>query len=261
MKRLLFIAPGALAVYVASRLVVPPDAEWVTFRIEVLIAAGLAALGCWFGLSRLRMGDYLRTAWGINFAAYLLVALSAYLRFPEHPSDARLLARGSVLIVENALLVAAMWLFARAYRVAGISLPGSRFRQITVGAAAAIVAVGIAGPSLWGELEKLAGGDVNAIAGVVSSLGDIVSTTLLAPILLTAVAMRGGLLVWPWAFMAASNFAWLLHDAQTLISPYLANSTGRVWSDLWRIMACVLMLPAGLAQRRLVGGVPVAASK
>jgi len=50
--------------------------------------------------------------------------------------------------------------------------------------------------------------------------------------------------------------SWLLHDAQNVVARTLPQATARDvagWADVWRITACVLVLAAGLAQRRLTG--------
>jgi len=254
MKRLILIAPAAMAVYFLSRALVPADAEWVTFRVEVLAAAALAAVGCALAARRLQPGDYLRAAWSANFAGYCLITLAALMRFPHQPPRGLSLARGAVLVGENAFQVISMWLFSRAFRVAGITLPGSQARKVLIAGAAAFLALVIAGSSFEMEARRLVSGEVTAIAGVVSSIGDIITFTLIGPIFMTALALRGGLLVWPWSLITASGLSWLLHDAQNVVARYLPQATARdvaAWADIWRISACVLVLAAGLAQRRL----------
>ena len=74
---------------------------------------------------------------------------------------------------------------------------------------------------------------------------------MLAPILLTAVALRGGLLMWPWGLVTASLAAWLCYDATIGLGPHLglAADTQAVIANSFRMLATFLNLSAGLAQR------------
>src|SRR5262249_25576794 len=124
-----------------------------------------------------------------------------------------------------------------------------------------LLAVVIAGTPLVIQARRLLSGDVTAIAGVVSSLGDIITFTLIGPIFMTALALRGGVLVWPWSLITASTLSWLLHDAQNVVAHYRPPAPAgdvAAGAALWRIPACVLMLAAGLAQRRLSGATQAA---
>ena len=85
----------------------------------------------------------------------------------------------------------------------------------------------------------------------VSSAGDIFSLALIVPVLLTTLALRGGLLSWPWGLMTASQFGWLFYDATGTIRHFvhMEPATVTMWSEIFRAIACVFCLSAGIAQR------------
>jgi hypothetical protein len=247
-----------MALFLVARALVPETGDAALFRIVASVAAALATAGCFAAATGFARDDYLRTAWYTNAISYGLVFLSAALRIPDPPL-AMVLTRGALTFVNNALGIVSMWLFARAYHVAGIDLPGSRAKKIAVGATAAVLAVAIAGKPLLDAAHDLAGGNLGAIIGLSSSAGDIATFALIAPIFMTALALRGGLLVWPWSLITASNVAWLLYDAQSLVADFLPTASARTvegWGEMWRVVACTLTLAAGLAQRRLTTAAP-----
>lgn len=82
------------------------------------------------------------------------------------------------------------------------------------------------------------------MALVASDLGDTISVALLAPVLQTALALGGGLLRWPWSFLAASGMSWLLYDA-TASESHLA-------SEIFRALACMFLFSVAVAQRRAI---------
>ena len=83
---------------------------------------------------------------------------------------------------------------------------------------------------------------------MVSALVDIVSLCLITPLLLTAVALRGGLFFWPWALITASRLAGVLYDAAAVVAP----SNSLLLPDLFRGLAQNYVCVAGLAQLLVV---------
>jgi hypothetical protein len=94
-------------------------------------------------------------------------------------------------------------------------------------------------------------GQVRALVGAVSSAGDIFSLALIVPVLLTTLALRGGLLSWPWGLMTASQFGWLFYDATGTIRLFvqMEPATATMISEIFRALACVYCFSAGIAQR------------
>ncbi len=97
----------------------------------------------------------------------------------------------------------------------------------------------------------LLGGDPSALAAIASDLGDILTLALVAPVMHTALAMRGGLLLWPWGLLTLSNVAWIAYDASSGAADHWHLGTGLplVASESLRILATGWVLAAGIAQR------------
>ena len=55
---------------------------------------------------------------------------------------------------------------------------------------------------------------------------DIVGLSLIVPLALSAFAMRGGLLMHTWIYLAASEVAWLLYDVWWALQPPVATNVG-----------------------------------
>jgi hypothetical protein len=151
----------------------------------------------------------------------------------------------------NALSVAGAWMLARASHVAGLEPPGSPAMRRIVAFAVAILALAFVTPGLWSDLHDARHGDTTAMIAVAGDLGDVLSFLLITPVLLTAVAMRGGRLVWPWALLTAGNIGWLLFDAPTAIGLVAGGMTAtlRNAAEVARVAACLYYAGAGLAQR------------
>jgi hypothetical protein len=123
-------------------------------------------------------------------------------------------------------------------------------RRATI-ALVTLAAVAFVAPGLWSDWKDARGGDASAMINVAGDLGDVASFLLITPVLLTAVALRGGRLVWPWALLTAGNVAWLLFDAPVALgtltggmTPGLKNAT-----EMARVAACLFYAGAGMAQR------------
>jgi hypothetical protein len=142
-------------------------------------------------------------------------------------------------------------MLSRTWQVAGIALPWSPLRREVVRWIGIVVGVLIAGPSLYFSIKGALNGEVRAIVNAVSSAGDIFSLALIVPVLLTTLALRGGLLIWPWGLMTASQFSWLIYDATGTIGLFVHMEpvTNRMWSEIFRAMACSYCFAAGIAQR------------
>jgi hypothetical protein len=76
---------------------------------------------------------------------------------------------------------------------------------------------------------------------------DIVTLCLITPLLLTAVALRGGSFSWPWGLLTASRLAWLLYDASEAFGASLGPA-GFPLPELFRGLGENFLCAAGLAQ-------------
>ncbi|HEY1695056.1 MAG TPA: hypothetical protein VGG39_22970 [Polyangiaceae bacterium] len=224
----------------------------------------IAAIGCIVAAVAFERGDYLRRAWLCSGLCYAVLLASDAAGMPVvgahvggHVVDG---AQGALAVLANAASVVGTWMLARAWTVSGLEEEDegeggpTRARRRLLFAGAALLAVVITGWPLVHDVRLLAGGDVGATVSIASDLGDTICLALVAPVMLTALAMRGGVLRWPWGFLAASGLAWVLYDAGSgLIEALNANGAGTlVASEAIRALACAFFLSAGLAQRRVV---------
>ncbi|NUP06152.1 MAG: hypothetical protein HOW73_08850 [Polyangiaceae bacterium] len=233
-------------------------AEVLTRSVQsAKIAAGVGCIVAAFTFAR---GDYLRRAWLFAGVSSVLLARDIWL-FPLGMETTFLgvtvEAINHVIVgIANVFGVAATVLMARAWQVGGIELPGSSMRKWMVVVAAIVVAFAIAGVPLVHDLANVAAGKKVPLINMISSGADIVSIALIAPVLLTVLAIRGGVLVWPWSLYMASMVAWLAYDAADVLSRSAsfashAASLGIV-AELMRVLACGYLCVSGVAQRTSV---------
>ncbi len=247
------------AAFVALVLVLPSDSRTGVFLAQNELSKGLATVGCFVAAYTFERGAYMRRAWSFNAWCYLLL-LSRDLTTNLVGPDAVFLGikvvaiLGGVVFAANLSSCIGVALLARAWSIAGLELPGSRTSRYAVMLVAAMLAVGISGSDLVHDSHKLFAGDLASMHHVVSDLGDIFGLALIAPVLLTAIAMRGGVLTWPWALLTASLVFWLLYDAISLIEESLPGheTAARVVRETFRALACATEFAAGLAQRRVL---------
>ena len=223
---------------------------------KVLSLAGAVIAGLAF-----ERGDYLRRAWFRYGACYVFLLVNDVLGVVGAAGHGQLVARGVVVTVGNAYAVWGTWMLARAWTVAGLEEEGAeqrRKRRMFVGAA--LLSLAVTGWPLVADVRLLLGGDPVVLVSVASDLGDILTLALIAPVMQTALAMRGGLLLWPWGLLTLSNIAWIAYDASSGATDHwnLGPGVPLVASESLRILATGWVLAAGIAQRWAVnpgGGV------
>ena len=119
------------------------------------------------------------------------------------------------------------------------------------------MAVSITLPAVWIHVPQLVTGPPHAIIGLANALADAVSISLIAPVLLTALALRGAANVWPWALLTASLFGWLCYDATfSLSASHDSSGAFRALGEAFHAFACVGSGVAGIAQRLVVTSAP-----
>jgi hypothetical protein len=231
----------------------------IFLRTEIELVKILALLGSWGAALAFEKGEYLRRAWfliGAAFACFLLRDLTlAPWGFEEALGTTGLLVlRGVLSILGNLSQVVGTWMLARVWKVGGLSLPGQRSRQVLVLLGAVALSAVFAGPAVVQHGGKVLAGGWDAIPLLASALGDAFALCLIAPLLLTALALRGGYLEWVWGLLTASSLAWLLYDGAQVYGPNLGLSPDavRVASELFRALGCTLGFSAGVAQRWIV---------
>jgi len=226
----------------------------IALRIEIETVKLLGLTGSIIAARSFGRGEHLRRAWMLNASCYGFLLLRDFLytvflvRANGGPSQ---YLEAVIVLVANAGAVTGIWMLSRTWKVAGIALPWSPLHREIVRWMGIVVGLAIAGPSLWVSLDGALRGEVRSIVRVISSAGDIFSLALIVPVLLTTLALRGGLLSWPWGLMTASQFGWLLYDATGTISLFVHMQplTATMYSEIFRAMACTYCLAAGIAQR------------
>lgn len=228
--------------------------------LGVVAAAKVAAVvGSLVAAFTFERGDYLRRAWIFAAISHALLARELWL-FPLGMDSS--LAGVSVetlnpivVAIANVAGVVASFHMARAWNVAGLDPSGSA-RDWLLYLLALGVAVLITGAPLARDVSALAQGQPVPPIHLVSSLSDITSIVLIAPVLSTVVRMRGGLVAWPFGLYAASMLLWLGYDATDILAHHhvlSAHGTGlHVAAEIARVLACGFLAVSGFAQRRAV---------
>lgn len=252
--RLLTVTPVVVALLYGGMQFIAPD-RVAMYRVVVLILKGLAAAGAAAAGFRFLRRDYLRAAWlltaccfGLLFTKDLLFGIGwRHITFPTGVAY----VRGGLTLAANIAGAFGAFLLARAWSVAGLIHPGSKGAKFLMYAAGVAIALATAGQATWFDLRDLLGGDPSRITAFASDLGDIAGLVLVAPVLLTAIALRGGLLAWPWTLMAASQLSWLLYDAAGTFHFWnRARPLERVSiEEVFRALALLYAFSSGIAQR------------
>jgi hypothetical protein len=247
---LVFAAVFALAALVTG----DPFATITALRAENEAGKVVALLGSFVAALAFGRNDYLRRAWFYGGLCYLLLLISDtadWSRVAGALPDRRLeLAQGTLAFIANAASVLSTGMLARAWSVAGLD-EGAGRRRIGVLVGATVLSLAITGWPLAHDVSALARGDLGAAPAIASDLGDTVCLALVAPVMQTALAMRGGLLRWPWGLLTASGAAWIVYDGLSGIVEAL-DLRGAPWlvaTETWRGLACAAVFSAGVAQR------------
>ncbi len=262
-------------------------AQWLTadsgtrstlLSLEVLLAKALGTFGALLGASAFERRDYMRRAWLFvagNYFALLVKDLifgnalfirsgdrlvGASLHFPgvDPTSQASVNGRAMLVIAANVLAVVGTFMLARAWRVAGLELSTGRWTQRLVLVGSIAVAVALSGYGTYAALLELPlHPSWRAASVLVSDGADMIAFALMAPVLLTALTFRGGVLVWPWALYVAGQVGWMLFDTVSqLPETRLLGPLGmRAIIEFTRVLACSFVLVSGVAQRWAVNAV------
>jgi hypothetical protein len=92
---------------------------------------------------------------------------------------------------------------------------------------------------------------MEAVRMLASCFGDIFCFSLLAPMFLTALSLRGGVLVWIWTLLTLSGLSWLGVDGAATFLPAMGVSEGdsQATFETLRCVANAYLGTAGLYQR------------
>lgn len=223
---------------------------------EVLLVKGLAFVGSLAAVFTFNRGEYLRRAFVfLSICTLCLVMLSVCSLLPHSWSEMIIIDALKVLFVTcaNAFQVAGMLVLARTWRVAGLNFPVSPLKKTLLTVVVVGVSLLVAGPAMWIGIKGLIDGSMggsDVYRNMVSGLGDTISLCLIAPLLLTAWALRGGILSWTWIFITASMLAWLGYDAVTTWGLYVGFSIQEIElpREIFRAMGSLFWFACGWSQ-------------
>lgn len=239
-----------------------PDVPPMVLRLNDTIVFALAGGASLFAARAFQAGDYLRRAWLLMSTCYLLLVFDTLVFGVDSPfrgrdiGDTGALVSGTVTILANLANVASLIIVARAWRVAGLTLVVKPATFIGIEAAIAVVAFSLLGPTVVHQLFDALHDRPDQLHGLASTLGDLVSMLVIAPLLLTAFSFRGGSLAWPWSLLTLSALCWLGVDgADALGRQFLwPKGTVLVTGDTLRAVASLLQVAAAWAQRDAIRG-------
>jgi hypothetical protein len=261
--RLLLVFPVLLTIgYLLLELFFGKDL-WFASSVKYFITFGdaLACLGFTAAALRFKAGEHLRRAW-------LFMALCMFtfvcLRFVDVftfdsvfglSEDVKNAIRGGVSVLANIFWVVGLWKLARVMHMTGLGFGVSKWDQRLVLGLGILLGVTFGGSSVVTGVIAVMDGNLFALNWLAAGLADVMVLCLIAPLFLTALAMRGGLLVWPWGLLVACLLGWLFVDAfQSLgqivdLDPLVQRCT-MITSRTW---ACAFGFSAGMAQRMILG--------
>jgi hypothetical protein len=165
-------------------------------------------------------------------------------------SPAQELLRLGLIAGANAALVAGLATFAHAARRAGLTFPGTRAARAAIVGVAIAVALLLAGQAMVEDVSNAAN-RVRGLANLASDLGEAAALVLIAPLVMTVVLLRGGVLAWPFILMTLARLAWLGFDAMNFVAPQLPwdKLTVRAIDELLRTAGCLWVCASALAHR------------
>ncbi|MGH7298556.1 MAG: hypothetical protein ACRELB_26690 [Polyangiaceae bacterium] len=226
----------------------PPAAQPRVLTGAVEAAKILAIAGCTLAALAFEGGDYLRRAWLLLAACTsLLLARDVVALFGGAAA-----LQGALALGGNGCSVAGTWMLARAWTVAGLDDgEDSSAGRMVILAGAAGLAVLVTGAPLVGDVAALLRGEVFAFVPLASDVADAVVLVLLAPLLQTTLALRGGVLRWPWAMLTCNNLLWLVFDAVYGFGGawHVEPAHRHLVTEALRALATAYTFSAGIAQR------------
>jgi hypothetical protein len=247
LSRLAYL-PFAFGALAAIGLALDEPAAARFYRALLIFVALLTAVGAFIATSRFAPGDTLFASWLFVGIGYSLSALRYSLRlFVMIRGGGDLLPRSvldALLIAQNVAIAVALLMFVRAWRATGLAhaSPG----WIVAGIAIAVLVGGY--PLVQGFQTR--GADTVLL---ISTLGDVVGIALIVPLAFSALALRGGLLMHTWLYLALCEFFWLLYDVWLAVrEDAVSVRAGTSIEQMIRVTAIMFAFIATVAQRRAV---------
>jgi hypothetical protein len=255
--RTLVWLPIAVALaFLGAELALGPSAQAFAVTLEVELAKVVWLAGALAAARVFESGDYLRRGWLIVAASVVLFLLRDVTRIPAVEAALSPLgvgiARGALVVAGNAGQVAGIWVLARVWSAAGLDDAVRGQKRALFAATIALVAV-LTGPSITHDAALTFTGHLDAVPHLASDLGDAAIFVLLAALVRTALALRGGVVFWTWSLLATGQVAWVLFDgARTLAEHLGSTSPSSPAVESLRVVGAIYFAAAGVAQRWIV---------
>jgi hypothetical protein len=247
---------GALAAFAVLQRVHGALIEDSLYFIVGILVLGAAALGSLVAALAFDPGDYLRRAWTLMGWCFGLLVVNTLLFRSYGHAQVRTLSMGAaavsgaLVVVANLSNVLGLVRVARAWKVSGLDLRVSAAVRWGASLTALAIAIALVGGTLSRSVQNVLAQSWGSLPSIASDLGTLAILALVAPILLTARALRGGSLGWPWTMLYLSGLGWLLYSASSVLGPVLGidPATQRPFEAALRVFACASQLSAGLLQ-------------
>jgi hypothetical protein len=223
----------------------PQGLFWYSAIVRTALLA-LVAIAAAAAASRFNWwSEYAGRSWTLFFIAYSILTASELARrfLPQVGA-----AREVLVAVGNVAIIGAYWLASRSLKVAGLDFQSSTARRIVVIVLALGLALALCWGSFWSEIVSARAGELH-IGSLISVLADMITFVLVAPLLLTAFALRGGRLFWIFALLTTGTFGWMVNQGSSSVLRAVgwqeAIRTGRM---LGFALACCFISAAAFTQ-------------
>lgn len=217
------------------------------YRIVLIAAAFVTAVSAFVTTSKFAFGDKLYASWLFVGIGYTLSTIRYSLRLAAMiRGGSDLLPRAALdtmLVLQNLAIAIALLMFVRAWRSTGLATAGLGPTALGI-----IVALVVGGYPLVQGFQTRSADTVLLI----STLGDVVGIALIVPLATSALALRGGLLMHTWLYLALCEFFWMLYDIWIAVRGSLGvtNRAGVGVEQMIRVGAIMFAFIATVAQRR-----------
>ena len=245
MKRLILIPFGCAAIAAIGMAL--GDSSALFYRAVLIAAALVTAMSAFVTTSKFIPGDKLYASWLFVGIGYTLSTIRYSLRLAAIiRGGGDLLPRTALdimLVLQNLAIAIALLMFVLAWRSTGLTRGG--WGLIALGIVVALVIGGY--PLVHGFQTR--GADTVLL---ISTLGDIVGIALIVPLAMSALALRGGLLMHTWLYLALCEFFWMLYDIWLAVRDILGAGAraGTGIEQMIRVAAIMFAFIATVAQRR-----------
>jgi hypothetical protein len=248
----LLIAPFSVVIVLPGAALFLDSSNFFVFCPTLVeICKALSLSGCLVAAVSTQ-SEHLRRAWLFLGLCMALLLLGDITKIPIDffsPPGWDLL-RALLVIAANASFVLGISLIARTLHTVGLALPGSELNRQLFVLLAVLLALSLAGPAITLAVHHLMEGQAIALTDIASGLGNAISLFLIAPVFLTARALRGGLLAWPWILLTASLVCWLFNNAANALPQFGINEFAHLLvAETFRCLALMFTCIAGVSQR------------